>query len=311
MPSELRRIKVHTGYKFYHDEYDMHSSHILQLLSELYFELEIFRDLWSDKGSTKIFVQDILTNMGSIQDTLGKPEDAGRGGVERSELRASGSNNRDSRPSPAHLENQRHPSPAPLKLQLREDRSKVLTIKLPPTKRSESVEGVTKDSCSRPVAPPAATTSAHPAATLPRTPRQKRSSKQGPAPKLWRPQPFHREYTTRGRITANTARHEHSPQHSPVIPSLHPSASQPGPSRQPVRRTRNNLGKPPQKRPQLPPIKTDIGTGAPRIEVQACSANSSGLDGSPIGKGKGKRRREDVEEVNAENLEARKRTRRK
>lgn len=60
MAAKREHLTVHTGYKFYHNEYEHHTNHILQLLTDLYFELETFRELWAGKGSVDIFVEDIL-----------------------------------------------------------------------------------------------------------------------------------------------------------------------------------------------------------------------------------------------------------
>lgn len=60
MATQREYLAVHTGYKFYHNGYEYHTNHVLQLITELYFELESFRELWADNELVDIFVEDIL-----------------------------------------------------------------------------------------------------------------------------------------------------------------------------------------------------------------------------------------------------------
>ncbi len=60
MGDQREPVEIFVGYKFYHDDYKCHTKHILQLLTEFYFELDIFRDIWKDKKRVDLFMEDIL-----------------------------------------------------------------------------------------------------------------------------------------------------------------------------------------------------------------------------------------------------------
>lgn len=147
----------------------------------------------------------------------------------------------------------------------------------------------------------------------------------------WRHQSFHREYTTRGPITADTSRHESSPKHSPIIPSRCPPLSRrPGAPRSRSERTpqKKGPGNPSQElekegatipgggesedvsrsgqKRRLPSTNTSLGMRrVPR------SASMTTTSHNNLSTGKGKRgREEDAEEAKGEVSQSRKRTRR-